>query len=378
MTPSTPFWKRLPFLLVAGAVIVVVIVLIANAVGGDNTDNDATVATVATVATGVSPPPSVPEAVPTATEPAATESSQSSQDASESTGTGTGTDATPPTAVPISSPITSPVTEPPVPNGQALVGSTLDSEGSQVRLNRVTPNTPPGGFEPDPGITITEIEVEACAGPGGFASNSFYWMAFLDDDTSAEKYFFGGHLANVNLLAGGCIRGTIQFEVPDGRRLASVAVTDALLAETGRWSTQQGPPIAGPLVPATPPSSTPVGEPALFGAGHTATVRSVTDATPPLSDFFEPAPGRQYSQLDVELCAGSESLSVTPLYWIGVTADNWAGNSALFGDTLPTRELAAGRCVAGIVEIDVPVGTTVTSVVLTAGFFDEVARWNVG
>ena len=72
MTPSTPFWKRLPFLLVAGAVLVLVIVLIANAVGGDNTADDAT------VATAVPPPTSVPEAVPTATEPAATESSQSS------------------------------------------------------------------------------------------------------------------------------------------------------------------------------------------------------------------------------------------------------------------------------------------------------------
>ena len=108
------------------------------------------------------------------------------------------------------------------------------------------------------------------------------------------------------------------------------------------------------------------------------TLRSVTDNTPPIDDFFAPDPGRQYSQLDIEMCAGTEPLAVNGLYWFGVSTDSWMGTAALLGDTLPVIDMAAGQCAAGIVQIDLPAGSVITQVVYTDQGLAELVRWQVG
>jgi hypothetical protein len=69
---------------------------------------------------------------------------------------------------------------------------------------------------------------------------------------------------------------------------------------------------------------------------------------------------------------------VNGLYWFGVSADSWMGTAALLGDTLPLIDLAAGKCAAGIVQIDLPAGSVITQVVHTDRGLAEQVRWQVG
>jgi hypothetical protein len=280
--------------------------------------------------------------------------------------------------VPVTNAPTAPPTVPPA-QGVTTVGTALTAEGSVVRVNRITPNAPVDEFfAPTAPTTVTAVEIEACAGPDGFGFQTFSWTAFQADNTTLENFFFGDDVQSVQIAPGGCARGTITYEVPGGGAIAELVLTGATFDEIGRWTVAGATEPTDRLTPPVPPTVIPVGQTATVGAGHTVTLRSVTDNTPPIDDFFSPDPGRQYSQLDVELCAGTESLTVNGLYWFGVSTDWWMGTAALLGDTLPLIDLAAGQCAAGIVQIDLPAGSVIAQVVYTDQGLAEQVRWQPG
>ncbi len=266
--------------------------------------------------------------------------------------------------------------DPDADDGPVPVGIAVTEDDDIVRVNAVMADVPPTEFfDPDPGTTITGVEVEACAGDDGFNANPLYWTAFLDDNTAAENYLFADDFEAVSLKPGACIRGIVTFTVPDGRTVSSVVLTGQLFEETARWLVEGAVPVTERLQPVQPVEAAALGESVTFGAGHSAVVRSVVDNSAPLSEFFGPETGRQFSQIDVELCAGSESLAVNPLYWLGATAERWMGSAALGGSTLNAIDLASGQCIAGLVEIDLPEGSTTEYIVLMNAIFDEAARW---
>lgn len=375
--------KRLAWVVVGAGVLVVgvvVAILLAMRGGGDDdTVTNADTEPVATASPATEIPPITTGIVPPATSPPA-------DTGVEPTSAPTVTDAPLTTDGPTGStaPATAPVTAPTgeIPNGNAgpvPVGTTIRGDGSIVRVNSVTANAPGDDFfEPDPGNTITAIDVEACAGPDGFAANAFYWSAYLADNTAAENFLFADDFESLRLAPGGCIRGTITYEVPDGNPVTSVVLTNLTFDEIGRWTVDGAIEPSGSLVPETEPASVRVGETVTFGAGHTVTLRSVEDAAPPLEEIFAPEAGRQYNRIDVELCAGDETLPVNALYWFGVATDHFMGNSALVGDTLELIDLAKGQCAAGLVELDLREGSQTAYVVFTDTLTDEVARWKVG
>jgi hypothetical protein len=283
--------------------------------------------------------------------------------------------ATPVTIAPTALPAlpTTPATAPP---GVVSVGTELAADGGVVRVNRVTPNAEVDPlFAPALPNTVTEIEVELCAGSQAILVNGLSFTAFLADNSVAANFALGDQLRTFRMAPGGCARGLVTFEVPDGAAITAIVYTDGSFAEAGRWTAEGGTEPSARLAAPTAANTVPLGETATFGAGHTATVRAVTDDAEPLDDFFQVAEGQQLTQIDVEVCAGTEPLDVNGLYWLAVTAEGWIGASRLVTDTLPVIQVAAGQCVAGIVETTVPTGSTTTQIVHTDTAFAEVARW---
>jgi hypothetical protein len=245
-----------------------------------------------------------------------------------------------------------------------------------VRLNSVTPNSPPTDefFTPDPGTTLTRLDVEGCAGTEGLYMNSIYWIGFLEDNTSVDPYILSGDLPSLTVAPGACLRGTIDLEVPDGHTVSSVVMRGSLFDEVARWSTASTNAPQSPLTAGNPITANGLAETVTLSSGATAVVRSVTPGAPPLDDFFQPAAGRQLVRVDVELCAGSSPLNVNPIWWFAAAADNRMG-SYTFASTLPSIDIAAGECAAGLVEIDMPADAIVSTIVLSDNTFTETARW---
>jgi hypothetical protein len=353
--------------IVIGAIVAIAIVLAARA---DDDDDDEASSTVP-----------VTEAAPTPTEVIPATTAIAPPETSPPTVTEAPVSVVPGTTAPVEP--TTPAPPPDgIPDGSAgavALGTTVRAEGSLVRVNSVNLDAPGDDFfEPDEGNTITAIEVEACAGPDGFASNSFYWSVFLPDGSAADSFLFADDLPALELAPGGCIRGTVTYEMPAGVPVASVVLTNSIFSEIARWRTEGAVAVTDRLVPEILPASVPVGSSAVWGPNHRATVQSVEDAAPPLDDFFGPDPGRQYNRVTVEMCAGDQPLPVSALAWFGVGADHWMGTTVLLGDTLPTIELASGECVAGSVQIGMPEGTGTAYVVYAEPGVGEIARWSTG
>ena len=102
----------------------------------------------------------------------------------------------------------------------------------------------------------------------------------------------------------------------------------------------------------------------------------MTPNAPLIDDFFTPDEGNTITRLDIEGCAGDEPFNLNPIYWTGFLADNTAADYFIFGGDLPSIELAPGACLHGSIDLEVPAGGSVTSVVLLGQLFDEVARWD--
>ena len=119
-----------------------------------------------------------------------------------------------------------------------------------------------------------------------------------------------------------------------------------------------------------------VGQTATVEGGSTVRLNSVTPNAPLIDDFFTPDEGNTITRLDVEGCAGTDGLYFNSLYWQGYAEDNTSIDSFLFGGDLPTFEIAPGACIRGLIDLEVPAGKTVSSVVMQGSLFDEAARWN--
>lgn len=285
------------------------------------------------------------------------------------------------TTVPVSDlPTTQAPTTLPSPKAHPIAGDSITLDGgSLVRVGGVTPNATPLNefFTPDPGTTFTRFSVEACAGKEGFNANPLYFVGFLDNNTTADVALGGQDFETFAVAPGGCTGGTIDLIVPDGRTLASIAITDPLLREVGRWDTTADHPITGPLASTISPAAVTLGANSSLADGATAVVRTVTPNAPPPNQFTTPAPGNQFVAIDVQLCAGTKPLSVNPLYWLATDTTNHTTGAALGAQTLDTIELAAGQCIAGTVAFEIPSSSVLAYILYTDAGLAEVARWTV-
>ena len=245
-------------------------------------------------------------------------------------------------------------------------------------MNAITPDAPPRRelFPPDPGFTFTEADVELCAGSDRMSINPLYWKAFLTDNTEAEVAILSNDLQTFDMAPGACSRGWVTFSVPDGGTLRDVVLTSELFSEIGRWTTETTVPVTAPLTSETAVAAATLSETVELDGGGTAVVRSITPNAPPTNEFLPAEPGRQFVDVDVEVCAGSESFSVNPLYWLMTAQDNYTGGASLGGGTLPTIDVAAGQCVAGVVQLDMLEQSVPAYVVFTGALFEELARWS--
>ncbi len=121
--------------------------------------------------------------------------------------------------------------------------------------------------------------------------------------------------------------------------------------------------------------TTKVGETLTLDDGAKATVYSVTPNSPAPNDFVTPTAGSTFTGVDLEQCAGSESLPVNPLYWRVQTTDNREDDAVLGAQDFQTGDLAANQCRRGSVLFEVPDGQTVKAVILTDVLLGETARW---
>ena len=157
------------------------------------------------------------------------------------------------------------------------------------------------------------------------------------------------------------------------------ATTEAAAAPTAApttfSSTTAAPTTAAPTT-AAPPAKPVIGDTLNVGDGAIARVNSVAANAEPLNDFIKPDPGTTFTRVAVELCAGSKPLSVNPLYFSAALDDNTTADVALGGQALETFTVAPGGCTGGTVDVTVPDGRTVGSVVLTGGLLSEVGRWS--
>lgn len=359
------WWKR--WWAIAGAVLLVIVAL--AAVFGDSDDDDAEITSTEPTTADTEPGTASPaddEESPDTTAPE-TAPSDDDEEPSDNTAPGTAPSATDPATTP-------PTTESPA--ATPVIGTTVTfGDGGLARVNAVTPNAPARSqfVTADPGFSFTEIDVEVCAGTDGWSLNPLYWTGFLEDNTEAGPVLGGQDLQTTGLAPGGCARGSVALEVPDGSAVTDIVLLGTMFNERARWATERTEPVDGPLVPTSPPTAVSLGEAMSTGNGATATVRSVT-AGVPAPQFVTVDEGRQLIELEVEQCAGEAPLSVNPLYWLLTTQDNYIAGVELGAQTLPTMEVAAGQCVAGTVVMNVPVDSTAAFAQLVGPLFDEVGR----
>ncbi len=119
-----------------------------------------------------------------------------------------------------------------------------------------------------------------------------------------------------------------------------------------------------------------VGETVGFDDGSLARVNAVTPNAPASNEFLQPEPGTTFTRIAVEQCAGDDGVSVNSLYFRGFLEDNTSAEVALGAQDLATIGLRPGGCVAGNVDVAVPDGHILATVVLTGALFDELARWS--
>ncbi|HTH06487.1 MAG TPA: hypothetical protein VL916_11485 [Ilumatobacteraceae bacterium] len=351
--PDRPIWKKPWFILVGLAAIAAIVGAIVF-MGGDDDDGEVTNATTdETLETTV------------------TESTEPSTDT-------TPVDTADTTPVDTTGETTAPTAPPPGDDDLALGDIAEVENGAVVRVNSVEPNAPPVDefFQPEPGFTFTRVDVEMCAGTESLYASPIYFMAFLDDNSEAQLSFLGMDLPAAGLAPGGCARGLIDFNVPDGHTVADIVFLNEIFEEAARWSTASSNDIDGPLSSGVEVESSPLGETLTVESGETVVAKSITPIEPE-DDFSDPGPGRQLYEIDVEVCAGSEPVSVNPYSWVIVGEDNRLGGPSFSSGTLPSIDVAAGECVAGTVHLDIAETSTIAYIVYGDVLLEELARWEV-
>ena len=139
---------------------------------------------------------------------------------------------------------------------------------------------------------------------------------------------------------------------------------------------EPAPTATAPTTPPPAPANAVIGDTIQIGNGALARVNSVTANAVPLDELSTPEPGSTLTRIAVELCAGSKPLSVNPLHWGAPLDDNTMADVALGGQTLETLTVAPGRCTGGTVDVTVPDGRAVASVVLRNTLLSETGRWS--
>ena len=262
------------------------------------------------------------------------------------------------------------------PTANPGIGDTIMfADGGSARVNAITPNAPPRRelFPPDPGFTFTEADVEQCVGSDSMSINPLYWKAFLTDNTEAEVAILSNDLQTFDMAPGACSRGWVAFSVPDGGTIGDVVLTSELFSEIGRWTTETTVPVTAPLTSETGVAAAALGETVELDGGGTAVVRSITPNAP--ADERVP-PARTGPAVRRRRRRGVRRIGVA-VGQPSVLADDRAGQlhrwGLLGGGTLPTLDVAAGQCVAGVVQLDMLEQSVPAYVVFTGALFEELA-----
>ena len=259
-------------------------------------------------------------------------------------------------------------------DGVAGVGDavTLPS-GSVARVNAAAPDAAATTefVQPEPGSTFTSATVEVCAGTEGQSVNPLNWEAFLDDDRAADVALGAQTLATIDLPPGGCAKGDVLFEVPEGQAVARVVLNEGFDA-VARWDAgRSAAAVEGPLPAPVDLDAAPLGAPAATPAAD-VTVHAVVAGSAPANEFIDVPEGSSLTALDVEVCA-TEAGSVNPLSWAVQLDDNTVVDLNLGGQTFPTSDLAAGECARGNVDFVVPDGRTAVVAYFTPAALADVA-----
>ena len=265
--------------------------------------------------------------------------------------------------------------------GPFVVGDAVALEGGVLaRVTTVLPDAPPldDFFGPDEGYSLTRVVVEMCAGSEMLTVNPLYWTAFDDQDVEVASSIFDEDLVAVDVAPGGCVSGSISFEVRDGTTLASVVLTDQVLVEIARWDATSPATVDGPLQPSVSPTALGPDEVATIENGGTAELVSLVMDVPRDDAFGDLPEGWFVAELSVRMCAGSETLMVNPEYWFLVTTDNYMAGSSMNSGSLGFLNIAPGECAAGTMTMDLPPGSEEAYIVLTDVIYEEMARWSVG
>jgi hypothetical protein len=256
----------------------------------------------------------------------------------------------------------------------SVVGDVIEFDDfGQARINSVRSHAEARNElygPPTPGTTLTEIEIERCAGTdqasvgfdmGGTRANGNLqnWTGVLDDGTEvpARPSYWLPYTA----APGGCARGYISVTVPDDAELVEVVARNLELVEISRWDvtrSRRSNPAEDPLRPSTPPDAVAVGEPmALEASSIEATVLDVIEDPTPKPSVVDlrdevpaepPEPGRKLVEIRAQVCKrirpeteptgpnpgppdpnpqGHPVGSLNEYGWLIATEDNYIGNA---------------------------------------------------
>ena len=128
-------------------------------------------------------------------------------------------------------------------------------------------------------------------------------------------------------------------------------------------------------VPPLAPGEVPDGA-TIESADGLAKVSTVTERVAARDPRYAVPAGGSLTRVRVEQCAGADGLAVDPLAWGGVL-DDGSSTDAVVGSTEPEVRLAPFGCVAGDVDLVVPDGRRLVSVVLRNQASLERGRWRL-
>lgn len=125
----------------------------------------------------------------------------------------------------------------PDPNALRLGERSETREGNVVRMLAFEQPLRPGVIEPAVGMEFAAVEAEICAGPRGAQRVSPEAIHLeLADGSRRGRSFFGPKepaLAETRLAGGDCVRGWVNFEVPEGERATHVVFAGSSVV---RWT----------------------------------------------------------------------------------------------------------------------------------------------
>ena len=271
---------------------------------------------------------------------------------------------------------TMPSDEPSTEGGYA-VGEIADVTGGVTRVNAVETETTPRAQSNflEEGYTITRVEVETCAEDDAVNAGWTQWYGYLDDGSEAESYLSDEPAAVMNLVPGDCARGFLSFAIPDGSKLGTVQFTDFWADTNPTWDlTRDFVTVDGPIAHKSP-EGLPIGSTFTFSDGTTATLEDAGNFES-TDDYYELPAGFKLIAANVEVCAGSQQISVYPSDFNVMTDDNFLGANEFFNSTFQSSDLSPGDCAKGGIVFAIPESSKPVTLLYTAFLLSETARWS--